>query len=756
MFIKRILKRFITINPFSITLISILLVVALFFTGVPILEFIELKAYDLRFLSRKQHKPTHPIVLAVIDEKSLDAEGRWPWPRAKFAELVDDLSADGAKVIGFDIGFLEPDENSNLRLLTEIEKRLKTAGDSNAEVSQYLTEVKEHADNDLILATAIRDASAAVVLGYFFHTSQAGSDYQLSPAEIESQLDRIDASKFQLIVSEGEPPVESAFLRAYAPESNLEILSQATPHAGWFNSIPDYDGVLRWAPMVIQCSEDIYPPLALQVVWNYLDQPQLVVQVEIHGVEGIHMGQRFIPTDPIGRMLINYLGPPKTFPHYSISDILQGRVPDDTFKDAIVLVGATAEGIYDSRNTPFSTVHPGLEVHANIAENILSQSYLNIPKRADIYNLIAIMAMGLMVGMVLPRLNALKGALFALTLFGLYIVANSWLFSSTGIWLNMVYPLLALLITYVAITVYRYFTEEHQRKEIKSAFSRYASRRVIEQMLDNPDQLKLGGEVRHITVLFCDLAGFTSYSEIYTPHAMIDILGEYFNEMTEKVFAYEGLLKEYVGDELMAIFGAPLTQEDHAQKACLTALAMKDRLQTLRQNWAELDRPQLTARTGINSGHMLVGNIGSKYRFSYGALGDDVNLASRLEGLNKQYGTEILIGEKTADLVKEQFRLRKMDYVRVKGKEKPVRVYELLGVDGVQFSEERERQLQIYTEGFDAYQSQKWSEAFDIFQAGLELYPNEKSFKAMSIRCRIYQNAPPKGEWDGAFRERRK
>ena len=753
---KKFFTRFITINPFSITLVSILLVIALFFTGVPILEFIELKAYDLRFLSRKLRKPAYPINLAVIDEKSLDVEGRWPWPRAKFARLVDYLSADGAKVIGFDIGFLEPDENSSLHMINEIENKLKTAGASNTDLSQYLNEIKKDADNDLALADSIKKSSATIVLGYFFHTSQQGSGYSLSPEEIKNQLKRIESSRYQLIISEGQEPAESPFLRAYAPESNLELLSRATPYAGWFNTIPDYDGVLRWAPMVIQCGDDIFPPLALEIVWNYLDQPQLVVQIEIYGVEGIHMGERFIPTDPLGRMLINYLGPPKTFPQYSISDILNGMVPEGTFKNAIVLVGATAEGIYDSRNTPFSIVHPGLEVHANIAEDILSQSYLNIPKRADIYNLIAIMAMGIVVGMVLPRLNALKGALFAVILFGIYIVFNSWIFSTTGIWLNVVYPLLVLLIAYVAITVYRYFTEERQRKAIKSTFSRYASRRVIEQMLDNPDQLKLGGEVRHITVLFCDLAGFTSYSEIYTPNAMIDILGEYFNEMTEQVFAYEGLLKEYVGDELMAIFGAPLTQEDHAKRACLTALAMRDKLKSLRRAWEEMERPQLTARTGVNSGNMLVGNIGSKYRFSYGALGDDVNLGSRLEGLNKQYGTEILIGENTADLIDRQFRLRKMDYVRVKGKEKPVRVYELLGVAGIQFSEERERQLQVYTEGFEAYQAQKWAEAFEIFKSGQELYPNDKSFQTMSIRCRIYRDDPPTGEWDGAFRERRK
>ena len=630
------------------------------------------------------------------------------------------------------------------------------SGTSNADMSQYLHAIKKNADYDRALATAISNSSATVVLGYFFHTSHEGSGYRLSPDEMVEQLKRIESSQYPFVISEGQEPAESPFLKAYAPESNLEMLSQATPYAGWFNTIPDYDGVLRWAPMVIECGGNVYPPLALMSVWNYLDQPQLVVQVEIQGVEGIHIGERFIPTDPHGRILINYLGPPKTFPHYSITDILQGKIPLGTFKDAIVLVGSTAEGIYDSRNTPFTTVHPGLEVHANIAETILSQAYLNIPKRADIFNLLAIIAMGVLMGLALPRLNALRGALFALFVFGAYIVANSWLFTASGIWLNMVFPLLALFITYVAITVFRYFTEERQRKEIKSTFSRYASKRVIEQMLDHPDQLKLGGEVRQITVLFCDLAGFTSYSEIYTPNAMIEILGEYFSQMTEQVFANEGLLKEYVGDELMAIFGAPLTQEDHAKRACLTALAMRDKLREIRRIWAELDRPQLTARTGVNSGNMLVGNIGSKYRFSYGALGDDVNLGSRLEGLNKQYGTEILLGENTANLIDGQFRLRRIDYVRVKGKEKPVQVYELLGETGAVLSEEEERRLRIYQEGFEAYQSQRWAEAIDIFQNGLELYPKEKSFQTMGIRCRIYQKEPPKGEWDGAFRERRK
>ena len=481
-----------------------------------------------------------------------------------------------------------------------------------------------------------------------------------------------------------------------------------------------------------------------------------MVKVVIYGVSGIQMGKRFIPTDEYGRILINYLGPPKTFPHVSITDILDNTFQKGIFKDKIVLVGSTAEGIYDSRNTPFSTVHPGLEVHANVMDSILTENFLKIPKRANVYNLLAIIVVGILMGFVLPRLNAIKGAMFALGLFFAFIFAACWLFTGLGVWVNMVYPLLVLLIAYISITVFHYFTEERKRQEIKSAFSRYAPDVVVNEILKYPDRLQLGGEEREISVLFCDLIGFTGYSEIYTPNAMITILSEFFNEMTEQVFAFQGLLKEYVGDELMAIFGAPLEQKDHAQRACLTALAMRDRLRALRPVWDNMDRPALKTRTGINSGNMLVGNVGSKYRFSYGALGDNVNLGSRLEGLNKIYGTEILIGENTAQLLNDGFRLREIDCVKVQGKENPVRLYELLGIFNTALPEETEQAFKHYAEGLEAYRSQQWTEAINLFEKGQELYQKDKSFKVMTLRCRIYHRDPPKGDWDGVFRERRK
>jgi adenylate cyclase len=705
---------------------------------------------------RGHKKPSSAVVMAVIDEKSLDKEGRWPWPRSKIADLIDTLNKDGAKVIGFDIGFLEPDENSNLKLFHQFENQISTLNIKNHNLSDFIHKGKINADNDRALAKAIKNSSASVILGYFFHTSKAGLGYQISPKEIDRRLLQIEPSKYPLIIYEDQKPEYSPFLRAYAPEGNLGIFTRATQSSGFFNTTPDRDGVLRWLPLIIQCGQNIFTPLSIQCAWHYLDKPQLMVKVVIYGVGGIQMGKRFVPTDEYGRILINYLGPPKTFPHVSITDILDNTFQKGIFKDKIILVGATAEGIYDSRNTPFSTVHPGLEVHANVIDSILTENFLEIPKRANVYNLLAIIAVGVLIGVALPRLSAIKGALFALGFFLAFIIAACWLFTGLGVWVNMVYPLMVLLISYFSITVFHYFTEERKRQEIKSAFSRYTPDVVVNEILKNPDQLKLGGEEREISVLFCDLIGFTGYSEIYTPNAMITILSEFFNEMTEQVFAFQGLLKEYVGDELMAIFGAPLVQKDHAQRACLAALAMRDRLRALRPVWDNMDRPALRTRTGINSGNMLVGNVGSKYRFSYGALGDNVNLGSRLEGLNKMYGTEIIIGENTAQLLNDAFRLREIDCVKVQGKENPVRFYELLGIFNTVLPEETEQAFNYYAEGLEAYRSQQWEDAIDLFEKGQNLYQEDKTFKVMTLRSRIYHRDPPKGDWDGVFRERRK
>jgi adenylate cyclase len=747
----RWLKSLFSIRPASLTLGIILIVIGLFAAGIPILDLIELKAYDLRFLSRGPVTPSPAVVMAVIDEKSLDVEGRWPWPRSKLAALVDRLSQDGARVIAFDIAFSEPDENSQLALIDRFAHEVDALAIQHPQLADFIAASKGHADNDLALANAIKNSSAAVVLGYFFHMSEAELDYPIGPQEIDRQLGRIGASKYPF-VSYKEPIVGvMPFMKAYVPEGNLDTFSELAASSGYFTTTSDLDGVVRWMPLMIQAGEDLFPPLAVSAVWHYLGKPQLTVKVGRYGVEGIQIGGGFIPTDESGQLLINYLGLQKTFSHVSIADILRGKVPSGTFTDKIVLVGATAIGIHDLRTTPFSPVYPGMEIHATVIDNILTQNFIARPRWSKVYDLLAIITLGALIGILLPRMGALKGLLCAAALIVLHIFIGRWLFVHAGVWLNMVYPLLALATNYTALTVYAYVTEERERRKIKGAFMHYVAPVVIEEMLKDPARLKLGGDEKVLTVLFSDLQGFTSHSERYTPHEMIELLSEYYARMTEQIFAYQGMLKEYVGDELMAIFGAPLEQLDHAERACAAALAMREHRHTLREAWTKLGRPPLIARTGINSGLMLVGNLGSQYRFAYGVLGDHVNLGSRLEGLNKVYGTEILIGENTAQLVEKSFLLREIDLVRVVGREQAVRIYELLAAANVPFPLAKEKALRSYAAGLGAYRQQCWDEALGLFKEASALWPADGPSRIMAERCQIYQKAPPPEEWEGVF-----
>ncbi len=748
---KRSLKSIFSINPFTLTAATTLLTIGLFFAGISIFDLVELKTYDLRFRSRGPLNPSPVVALALIDEKSLDTEGRWPWPRSKIAKLVEILSADGAAVIGFDIGFLEPDENSQMEIIGQFNEKVDELRIYDSRLYGFLEESRKQADNDRTLALAIARSPADVILGYFFHMSEDELDYHIAPDEIQLQLARIRKSKYPFILYT-DPNVQSApFIKAYAPESNLAMLSDAAESSGYYSVKSDQDGVVRWMPLMIQSGKHVYPPLALSCAWHFMGKPQMMIEVAPYGVEGIRMGEWYVPTDESGQLLINYLGPPKTFPHISTSDILAGKVPKGTFKDRIVLVGATAMGTHDLRTTPISPLYPGVEIHATVIDNILLQAFMTKPRWSEIFDLLAIVVLGALTGVALPRMSAIKGLLFASGLFVLYIIAATWLFVQWRLWLNIVYPLLAVALTYTALTVYYYVTEERERKRIKGAFRHYVAPLVIEEMLKDPDSLKLGGEEKTLTVLFSDLAGFTSYSEKYAPHEMIGFLSEYFEKMSEQIFEYWGTLKEYVGDELMAIFGAPLEQADHAERACAAALAMRSELQTIRTEWAKTGRPQLRARTGINSGPMLVGNLGSRYRFAYGALGDHVNLGSRLEGLNKFYGTDILLGENTARLVEKSFRLREIDSVRVVGRQECVVVYELVAKIEEPLPREQEEVLSAYAAGYQAYCDQHWDEALALFDRALESSPDDGPSTTLAERCRQFKTKPPPDDWDCVF-----
>jgi adenylate cyclase len=716
---KPALRSLASANPVTLTLAAILLVFALFALRVPILELTELRTYDLRVRARGARQPSTAVVMAVIDERSLDAEGRWPWPRSKIAALVDALSRDGARVIAFDVAFAEP----------------------------------AAAEDDLALANAIRRSPARVVLGYFLHWRVEDLGYRLDPGEIGRRASRVAKSRYPMIRS-SEPDLRRVpFMKAYAPQPNIDVLTEAASSSGYFTFTSDEDGVLRRMPLAVQVGEEVFAPLALVSAWDYLGRPELVLRVGRHGVDGAQLGGTLIPTDESGQLLIDYLGPPRTIPGVSASDVLRGKVAPGTFADRIVLVGATAVGTHDLRSSPFSPAHAGTEINATVIDDIVTGRFLDRPEWWKVFDLLAIVLLASLVAIAVTRTHAVTGLLSAATLFAAYVFLAGWLFARHGIWLSMVYPLLALTLDYTGLTAYRYLTEERERRRMKAMFGQYVAPVVVEELIEDPGRLKLGGEEKVLTVLFSDLEGFTSQCERYTPREMVGILGDYYERMTEQVFAQGGTLKEYVGDELMAFFGAPIDQPDHAARACAAALAMREQRLALNGEWAASGRPPLRARTGINSGPMLVGNLGSSYRFAYGVLGDQVNLGSRLEGLNRVYGTDILVGESTALLVQPSYLLRELDVVRVKGKQQAVRVYELLARAGARLPPGLESAVAQYAAALEAYRQQRWDEALALFEQALAIRPDDGPSRTMAHRCRTYRRTPPAEEWDGAFEQ---
>jgi adenylate cyclase len=746
---KKAFKRFFSLNPVSLTILLTLLVLVLFVVQVDLFEIVELKTYDFRFLSRGTKSPRPDVVMAVLDEKSLKSEGRWPWPRSKMAKLIEALSRDGAKVIGFDIIFAEPDQNSSIQFIRQIEQKMEHYRVENEGVKAFIEESKANADNDRILAQAIKESRAKVVLGYFFHMSQGDLDFELEDKDREDQLHRIAGSRYPIVFFARQVKATDSFVQAYAPQANLALLAGATDAAGYFNMIPDKDGVIRSMPLAIQCGTDIYSPLSVQSVWNYVGRPPLVVQVAGYGIEGIRMGNLVIPTDENGHMLINYLGPEKTFPDYSITDILQGKVPKGTFKDKIVLVGATAIGLYDMRNTPFATVYPGLEVHATVIDNILEKAFIHKPKWTRIFDAMAIVLFALIMGILIPRLSALKGVVLTSGLFVLYIFVTQWLFTHALLWVNMVYPLLGLVLLYTLLTIYRYLTEERERKKIRGAFSHYVSASVVNEVLKNPDKLKLGGDMKELTVLFSDIRGFTTISEGLSPEQVHGLINEYLTAMTNIVFKNGGTLDKYMGDAVMAIYGAPVDQPDHPQKACDSALQMMQVLKELNAQWTREGKPVLDIGIGINTGMMMVGNMGSEQRFEYTVLGDAVNLGSRLEGANKNYLTHILISEFTYDKVKDEFLCMEIDSVRVKGKTRPVRIYQLMGRK--EASASQAETVHYFHQGLQFYKEQKWDKAQEAFETVSAMDKGIYAAQVYLERIALLKSNPPPPDWDCAF-----
>ncbi len=740
----------------AVCLLSLGLYTALYLAAHPnpLLQFladIELRTLDVRFQLRGMRQPGKTVVIVAIDQRSQDVLGRWPFPRRYFAEAVDFLRESGARVIAFDINFPQPDENSALQALRAVRTRYEAAAQRTARDTPFdaqLRRLEEEADNDRMFEEALSRFENAI-LGYFFlPASETHAQNQELVQEFLSYL------SFQAYPQVINPQYASKFEgRRYSSLSpNLPRFALYSKNFGYFNVLPDPDGVVRREPAIIRFQDSFYPSLDVASALAYLDVPLDEVRVFFNpnGLERIDLGRVSIPTDFQGFVQIDFHGPAGTFPTYSIADVVQRKLSPDFFRDRLVLVGPTATGIADMAVTPFQTqAYPGVEVHANFIENIMQGNFIRRGLRENLVDVGFILLFSLGAGILLSIVPSVRATAILLIFLGFFLWLAYYLFESHRIWIAAFLPTATLTVNYAGIVSYRFFFEEREKKKMHGAFQQYVAPSVISQLLQQPELLRLGGQEKVLTAMFTDIRGFTSISEGMSPSALVDLLNEYLSEMTEIIFRNWGTLDKYIGDAIMAFWGAPYPQPDHPRRACRAALEMLESLARLQKQWEAQGRPAMNIGIGINTGPVLVGNMGSRRRFNFTIMGDNVNLASRLEGLNKQFGTRLIVSETTYQAVREEVVARELDLIRVKGKTHPVKIYELLGyaTDGEHYRTLVER----FHAGLEAYRSAQWETAIGMFGEVMRDYPEDGPTRVFVQRCWELIEEPPEGEWDGVY-----
>ena len=735
-------------KPSLITVAAIILGLSAYLVGVPFLDRIELDTLDIRFRLRGTRPPAHRVVLAAIDEASIEREGKWPWPRTRLARLVRRLTEAGARVVAFDIGFLEPDQKWS-ELLTELRTAASADTALAAPAEDCLGLLAGAADPDRLLAEAIRDAESAgtrVVLGFFFHTG--GTADHLDPDAVPSVESIADAA-FP-IQSASADARRAAVPRARAPAATIPEIAAAAGSAGHFNMIPDADGVVRRIPMAIGYGDQFFAPLSLVAAAAFAERTP-AIRIDRSGVRSVRLGETKIPVDPNGRMRINYRGPESTFPYLPVTDILRKDAPESAWRtevrDALVIVGATAVGIYDVRVTPFDNVFPGPEIHATIVDNLLAGDFLRKPGAMVLLDALGMAGGAILLGFLLSRLGAGTGAAAAAGIAGLWLVAAQYLFSRRGLVLAVVHPLVTLGTLYAAVTLWRLLLEARQRRFIQNAFAHYVSPAVVEELIRSPEKLELRGEERHITAFFSDIEGFSRIAEGMDPRRLGEFLNEFLTEMTDIILAHRGMVDKFEGDAIIAMFGAPNAVPDHPAVACRAAVEMQRRLVEMRRGWRERGWPEIRMRIGLCTGAAVVGNMGSRSRMDYTMIGDTVNTAARLEGINKFYGTYTAAAESTIRAMGDELVAREVDRIHPVGKKQAIRFYELLGTADAVVGDMPAR----YAEGLAAYRNREWDRAIAAFEAALRAVPEDGPSRVLLERSRNFRADPPPPEWDAVF-----
>lgn len=700
--------------------------------------------YDYRLQLTMPGRGDDRIVILDIDEKSLKEEGRWPWSRDRLALLMDKLfDRDGVAVAGFDVVFAEKDESSGYKVLQGLaQQELK----GNSQFKNVLAKIEPQLDYDHLFASKLINRN--VVLGYYF-SNETGSENNVTGALPDPTFSHGKFDKYH---------IDFVHRRGYG--ANLPELQENAASAGDFNPEVDSDGVVRRVPMIMEYKGAYYESLSLAVVRTWLGNNKLkpdyadsctvgYVCMESLSLVGDHASYK-IPLDENVSTLIPYRGGKHSFRYISIADVLHDRITPDELKDKIVLIGTTAPGLMDLRSTPVDGVYPGVEVHANMIAGILENALKEKPPYVMGGEVVTMLIVGVALSFLLPLLSPVKSTLLTAATLIVLVGGNVAMWQYRNLALPLANEVLMILGLFVLDTLYGYFVESRTKRQITSLFAKYVPTELVDEMSKNPQLLpSLDGESREMTILFSDVRGFTTISEkLNDPKKLSQLMNAFLTPLSKVIYDHNGKVDKYMGDCIMAFWGAPLPEPEHARKAILAGLEMQKKLQELQPEFIKRFGLEIHVGVGINTGKVSVGNMGSDARVAYTVMGDAVNLASRLEGITKQYGVGVMVGENTKNAVPEII-YRELDHVRVKGKIEPVAIYEPLGLIGTMDKTVLE-ELDLYQQALVQYRKQEWIGAKSQFE---KLQGNKpcKLYEVYAERSEYFLNNPPGDNWDGVF-----
>lgn len=743
-----------TLSAFKVSVITALATIALYF-AFDTLQFaltrnIEGVLLDFRFKLRGPVPASDDIVIVLVDDQSIAEIGRWPWDRTVLADLVDGLAEAGAKAVAIDMVYADPET----RLAGDRVQALRAlvadlAGQAQAEeaLRDRLPAIIDNLNSDQDAAFGEAVGAAGNVLIPFAFEPRRSPARPRPPAP-----DYVEDAAYRTYRNYSEGDLRLG-LQPGPILPPIPVIGRQAAALAHVNVLKDVDGRAPYEYPVVAYDDHFYPSFAVQAARLYLGYAPEEMAV-IFG-EGLSIGPIRIPTDEHMRLMVNFYGPEETFETYPFSDVYFGRVAPAAFTDKLVVLGANALGVTDVFVTPFSAYLPGVERNANIIDNILTRRFVERTNLFWLYDCLVIITVCLLVGAVGGRMSTLRLSFFSLALGAVLTVGNYLAFAEANMWLNFTFPALGLLFTYSCLAIYQYFTQDQRERMIKNAFDHYLHPALVERLCDNPDVLALGGEQKTLTVLFSDVRNFSSTAAKVQPDMLVTMMNEYFNLMTEIVLDHNGFLDKYLGDGLMAVYGAPVPMppEDQAVHACRTALAMIEAVGGLREEWNRRGQHQdLEIGVGINTGAMIIGNMGSDYHFDYTVMGDDVIVGSRIEQINKLLGSNILITQSVAQLVEDTVLCREVDLVRIKGAEAPVRVFEVVAEKPA--PEALVSAVADFDAGLAAFRARDWDQAEALFEKVVGRRPQDRVAATFINRCQFFREIQPAQDWDMVSPER--